>query len=124
MPHKLQALGQACKQNSKGDENMREKDQKALQYIAWIGVLFILILALLAAADQAYAAPLLQATSTPTTTPTSTPPAYEVTEINGRNFQLSYEVTIGDIAIVISILFVATILYIFIVVRTTTQKLP
>lgn len=71
----------------------------------------ILIVLLVTMANQAQAQ---------TETPTPTPETSEILEIDGSHVKLDYTVTLGDIAIVICLLFIATPIVIYTQFRLVT----
>lgn len=73
-----------------------------------------LVLTLLLAATSSAAAQ---------TTPTPEPPTHELVEIGTRHLKLDFNVSLGDMAVVIVGLFLCTIIFVYIVFRFVTTYL-
>lgn len=58
-----------------------------------------------------------------TETPTTTPETSQIVELDGGNLKLDYTITLGDMAVVIVGLFLATIITIYVTTRIVTLYL-
>ena len=78
--------------------------------------IFVAIITIVLAGSLA----IIQPAAAQTETPTPTLETSSIIEMDGQHFKLDYTITLGDMAVVIVGLFLATVLTIFVITRIVT----